>query len=70
MNETEMVTITDDLIEGGKSAVGGYSKAQLALLGVTWPPLRGWKKGIVGKQITKDAATRFLTDGGGKVKNP
>lgn len=37
-SETTIVTITDDLIESGKSAVGGYSKAQLALLGVAWHP--------------------------------
>jgi len=48
MGEPVMVTITDELIESGKSAAGGYSKAQLALLGVAWPPISGWKRPIIG----------------------
>lgn len=66
MNEAAMVTITDDLIESGKSAAGGYSKAQLASLGVAWPPVSGWKKQVIGRQITSDAAARFVGGRGGK----
>jgi hypothetical protein len=68
MNESVMVTITDDLIESGKSVAGGYSKAQLVLLGVAWPPVTGWKKQIIGSQITSDAAARFVAGRGGKVE--
>jgi hypothetical protein len=67
MNELMMVTITDDLIESGKSAAGGYSKAQLALLGVTWPPVSGWKQQVIGRQITNDAAAKFVAGRGGKA---
>ena len=64
-----IVTITDDLIESGKSAAGGYSKAQLALLGVAWPPVSGWKKDVIGRQITSDAAAKFMAIQGGKAKS-
>jgi len=66
MSEPSVVTITDDFIESGKSAAGGFNKAQLALLGVAWPPMSGWKTDVVGKQITPDAAARFLAGRGTK----
>jgi hypothetical protein len=69
MNTSMMVTITNELIESGKSAAGGYSKAQLALLGVTWPPLSGWKKRVIGSQITSDEAARFVAGRGGSVES-
>lgn len=68
MDESGMVTITDELIESGKSAAGGYSKSQLALLGVAWPPVSGWKKQAIGSQITSDAAARFVAGRGGNAK--
>lgn len=69
MSEPNMVTITDDFIERGKSVAGGFSKAQLALLGVAWPPVSGWKAEIVGKRLASDAAARFLADRGtGKAR--
>jgi hypothetical protein len=64
MNESEMVTITNELIESGKSPAGGYSKAQLALLSVAWPPHSGWKRQVVGGQITSDAAAEFVAGRG------
>jgi len=67
MNESVMVTISDELIESGKSAAGGYSRAQLALLGVAWPPVSGWKRQVFGAQITKEAAADFVAGRGGKV---
>lgn len=69
MNETAMVTITNDLIESGKSAAGGYSKAQLALLGVAWPPISGWKRQVIGRQITSYEATSFVAGRGGSTES-
>lgn len=66
MPKISLVTITDSLIESGKSASGGYSKAQLAVLGVPWPPVSGWKKDVIGRQITSDAFAKFVAGGGGK----
>jgi len=67
MSEPMMVTITAELIDSGKSAAGGYSRAQLALLGVAWPPVSGWKRQVIGTQITREAATDFVAGRGGKV---
>lgn len=52
--------ITEDLIAAGTSERGGLSKRQLALLGVDWPPLSGWKKSIIGRSISDEDAEEFL----------
>ena len=55
-----MTTITQELINQGKSARGGWSRAQLLLLGISWPPKNGWRKEVQGLQITLDAAAKFV----------
>ena len=44
----------------GRSERGGWTKDQLALLGVTWPPEAGWIYRVMGDQITEEAARAFL----------
>lgn len=34
-------------IEAGKSAKGGWTRAQLAEWGVPWPPPKGWKEALI-----------------------
>lgn len=62
MSSNKLITITDTLVERGKSAAGGFSKAQLSLLGIAWPPAAGWKKQIIGQQITEEAAAQFISN--------
>lgn len=38
MSSSELVTLTNDLIEAGKTANGGWTAAKLKLIGVDWPP--------------------------------
>ena len=52
--------ISEELIAAGTSERGGLSKRQLALLGVDWPPVRGWKKSIIGRAISEEDAEVFL----------
>jgi hypothetical protein len=54
------VRITPELIEAGKSNRGGWSKAQLTILGVAWPPAAGWKARVIGQLITRADADRFV----------
>jgi hypothetical protein len=65
----ESVSITDELIEAGKSKRGGWSKAQLAILGVPWPPESGWKQKVRGRTISQSEAERFVTLRGGTTIN-
>ncbi len=58
------VKLSHELIESGQSDHGGWSQEQLALLGVEWPPLKGWKKRIVGREVQAGNVLKFL-----KLKN-
>ena len=35
--------LTEEQIEAGRSAKGGWTRAQLAKWGVPWPPPKGWR---------------------------
>ena len=54
------VELTDELIESGMSARGGWTKAQLAVFGVGWPPKKGWKRRLVGTFVTSEQFGEFL----------
>lgn len=54
------VFITQKLIESGASRFGGWSHAQLRLLGVEVPPRKGWRRRIDGQPIAPADARRFL----------
>ena len=36
-------------IESLKTPAGGWTKASLASLGVSWPPQKGWKQALLDK---------------------
>lgn len=55
-----MIEITDEMIEQGKSKAGGWTRFQLGLLGVSWPPRHGWRQRAIGQAISDGAATAFL----------
>ena len=46
-----LVQLNQTLIDGAASKNGGYSRRQLAAVGVQWPPEKGWKKTLVGKKV-------------------
>jgi hypothetical protein len=39
---------------------GGYSRRQLAAVGILWPPAKGWKKTLVGKKVSRKAFDVFF----------
>lgn len=41
-----MPVITLDIIEKGKTKNGAWTKRQLEILGVQWPPIKGWKEDV------------------------
>lgn len=53
--------ITDDFLAAGASSQGGFSRQQVELLGITWPPQRGWKKTIIGNSIPDEIAEEFIS---------
>jgi len=60
MECTEQVLLTKRLIEQGLSSNGGFNKKQLAILGVGWPPQKGWKNKLVGTVISQKQYQEFL----------
>ena len=46
--------LTDEEIEAAKSARGGWTRKTLAGWGVSWPPVKGWRRALVeGRSIPK-----------------
>jgi len=39
---------------------GGFNKKTLNLFGVKWPPRKGWKKLIIGREINEAKFTDLL----------
>lgn len=39
--------LTEAEVEAGKTAKGGFSRAQLKAWGVPWPPPKGWKEALL-----------------------
>lgn len=56
-----MLLISQKLIEDGKSGAGGWNRQQIILLGLTWPPHKGWRKDVIGNPISEEDAKRFVS---------
>ena len=61
MKGTEpMMKVTEDLIKAGETAGGGWNRHQLELIGVAWPPVKGWKWRAQGRMISILDAELFI----------
>lgn len=60
---TDTVLVTAELLEKGKSPRGGWTKAQTLLLGEPWPIAPGWIRRVVGREIPRVDADRFVSLG-------
>lgn len=52
--------ITQELLAAGASEGGGFSRRQTELLGVAWPLPSGWKRSVIGRMISDEAAEEFV----------
>ena len=55
-----MIQLTDDMIEAGRSEQDGWSREQLRLFGVSWPPAKHWKRRMAGSQFDERVVEEFL----------
>ena len=53
MKNQENMILTKELLEDCGTAGHGFSYKQLEILGVTIPPIKRWKKNIIGTYIKK-----------------
>jgi len=58
---TERVMITNEMIEAGKSGMGGWNRRQVEAIGMKWPLTQGWKFRIIGTTVEKSKVTEFLS---------
>jgi hypothetical protein len=59
--------ITNEWLEQWKTPGGGYTRKQLELLGVSWPPAKGWKKSVVGAELADETAKSFEVSSGRQI---
>lgn len=50
--EEATVELTKDIIEAARTPNGGFTKSQLAAIGIDWPPPQDWIEEKVGTKIT------------------
>jgi hypothetical protein len=60
---------TKERIEQGESKRGGFSYSQLALLGVSLPPKKGWKRKLIGRVVDLETVKTFIALKGTGVSN-
>lgn len=59
-NDGMMIPLTDELIESGRTNLGGLSQRQFGCIGVPFPPVNGWKKKAIGRTVTPCMLKSFL----------
>jgi hypothetical protein len=50
--------ITDEWLINA-APTGGYNKQQLNILGIEWPPCKGWKGKVIGKELCEEKVKEF-----------
>lgn len=60
MSNTEFIVITAEVFDCAISSNGGFSSAQLALLGIPFPPPKGWKQQLLGKPAPRESVEKFI----------
>jgi hypothetical protein len=55
----KMITLTFENIHACVTRGHGWTRAQLQLIGVGWPPRHGWLRGLIGKTIPMETYERF-----------
>jgi hypothetical protein len=51
--------ITKEYLNKHKTNKGAYTRKQLEILGIGWPPSKKWERLVLDKEITFDEATLF-----------
>ena len=57
--EEPTVVLTSKIIEAARTPNGGFTKSQLAAIGIGWPAPQDWIKQMTGKMITQSQLDKF-----------
>ena len=58
---TDQVIVTNEIIEAGKSGMGGWNRRQVEAIGMKWPLTQGWKFRIIGTTVERSKVAEFLS---------
>lgn len=58
------IRLTNDRLIKSATINGGYTKKQLALLGINWPPKKQWKKDLINTVIPLQLFIDFVVASG------
>jgi hypothetical protein len=53
--------ITDEWLIKNRTFAGGYNKKQFNILGIEYPPQKGWKEKIIGKELCEKKLKNLKT---------
>lgn len=59
MSVGRVFVVTSEWLKAQRTTRGAYTRQQLALLGVEWPPRNGWKASAIGSRITAAGKAQF-----------
>ena len=51
--------VTERFLLDNTTPRGQWNAKQLAVLGIQWPPIKGWKQRVIGMEISEEEARRF-----------
>ena len=57
--------ITNEWLTKNKTPNGGYNKKQFEILGISYPPQKGWKEQLIGRNLSEEKVREFE-----KISNP
>ena len=49
--DMKTIILTQPVLERCESLANAYTRETLAALGVSWPPVHGWKRALLGREI-------------------
>lgn len=58
-DDTHTIKLTKEIIEAARTPNGGFTRKQLAALGISWPVQGNWIKEKIGTYITKEQLEEF-----------
>lgn len=53
--------ITEDCFNSWRTRAGGFTRAQINLLGLEWPPVKGWKASLINTEISEKLYQEILS---------
>lgn len=52
--------VSKKLLMNHRTERGAWTRAQFKVLGLPWPPTKGWQQRIIGKELTKEELDEFI----------